>query len=166
VDAVRGTAPSTMTCSAVTTRVAVCPLKCAAGRGAQAQPAATRGRRTIEHLRARPIAAELSANQRVARSRTAAYPLCVLQSVGDGNGSVERCVSCGALAVGPCARRRAPLCGDCCSLIEGGASVWALCFECAGRSSLRQGWLRVLLWLLTPIMALIAAVLLLGWLFR
>src|SRR5689334_20231448 len=38
-----------------------------------------------------------------------------------------RCVHCGRLAVGPCARCDAPVCGDCCVLTDGGARIYAIC---------------------------------------
>jgi hypothetical protein len=51
-----------------------------------------------------------------------------LQHVGDDG--PERCRFCGKEAAGPCASCRAPVCGDCCTLTEGGTSVWAICLEC------------------------------------
>ena len=83
---------------------------------------------------------------------------------GDGN---ARCVHCGALAVGPCARCQSPLCADCCVLTEGGTKTYAICRRCdrsIGRS-LRAGWWTVGTWLLAPILLLISVLLLLGWLF-
>jgi hypothetical protein len=74
-------------------------------------------------------------------------------------------VHCGAVAVGPCARCDHPVCGDCCVLTEGGARVYAICVACdrrAGRS-LRRAWLMVIAWVVGPLLALAAAVLLLAW---
>lgn len=89
-----------------------------------------------------------------------------LQSYDDDGGFV-RCSSCGALAAGPCARCRTPLCGDCCVISEGGATPWALCRACArgGGTSLQRGWLLVLGWIAKPILLLLGAYLLLRWLF-
>jgi hypothetical protein len=84
----------------------------------------------------------------------------------DGPGPAH-CKHCGALAVGPCARCHEPVCGDCCVLTEGGATVWAICLSCdrrAGRS-LSSGWWTVLGWIVGPIVALALLVVLLTWLF-
>lgn len=66
-----------------------------------------------------------------------------LQTAGD---ELTRCVHCGALAAGPCASCRKPVCGDCCTLTEGGVSVWAICLECdrKGGRSLVSPWRGVL----------------------
>jgi hypothetical protein len=85
-----------------------------------------------------------------------------LQHVGDGGGDA-RCTHCQAKAVGPCARCHAPVCGDCCVLTADTAKPWAICLTCdrrAGRS-LRAGWLRVLAWILAPILLLALAITLL-----
>jgi hypothetical protein len=60
--------------------------------------------------------------------------------------------------MGPCARCRDPVCGDCCVLTEGGAKVWAICVTCDGRGgrSLRAGWIAVATWVLAPILGLAA----------
>ena len=81
----------------------------------------------------------------------------------DGGGSPARCIRCGALAVGPCARCREPVCGDCCVLTEGGAKVWAICLSCEDRGgrSLQRGWGTVMLWIAAPILGLAAVVTLL-----
>ncbi len=86
-----------------------------------------------------------------------------LQHVGDDS---ARCVHCGAVAVGPCARCRAPVCGDCCVLTEGGAGTWAICLACdrRGGRSLTRGWVTVIGWIALPIALLLALVVLLGWL--
>jgi hypothetical protein len=85
----------------------------------------------------------------------------------DFGGGYERCVHCGKLAVGPCARCRAPVCGDCCVLTEGGAKTYAICLGCDTRTgrSLQRAWGTVILWLLGPIVLLVAILLVLGWLF-
>jgi hypothetical protein len=89
-----------------------------------------------------------------------------LQSHRDGPADA-RCVSCGALAVGPCARCRNPVCGDCCVLSSGGTTTFAICLACErrGGSSLSAGWYVVLGWFLKPILALLAALVLLYFLF-
>jgi hypothetical protein len=81
-----------------------------------------------------------------------------------GDDGDARCVHCGALAVGPCARCEAPVCGDCCVLTTGGANVYAICLGCNERSGkdLRRGWLTVIGWFVTPILGLAAAVFLLS----
>lgn len=78
----------------------------------------------------------------------------------DGGGGEARCVRCGDLAAGPCARCRAPVCGDCCVLTEGGARAWAICLRCerGGGKSLRGAWAGFLLWLMLPIGLLALAV--------
>ena len=84
------------------------------------------------------------------------------------DGGLERCVHCGALAVGPCAQCHAPVCGDCCVLTEGGSRVYAICVGCERGSgkSLRSAWLTVLGWFAVPIGLLLLAVLLLYGLYR
>jgi hypothetical protein len=59
---------------------------------------------------------------------------------------IARCKVCGALAVGPCRRCYAPLCGDCCVLTKEGVGVYAICRKCAETSglSLRTRWTAVL----------------------
>jgi hypothetical protein len=90
-----------------------------------------------------------------------------LQQYSD-DGTVEHCVHCGALAVGPCARCHAPVCGDCCVLTEGGARTYAVCLDCERRAgrSLRSAWLAVATWLLLPMLALLLAIALLSVLVR
>jgi hypothetical protein len=71
-----------------------------------------------------------------------------LQPIG-GDGPVARCKICEKVAVGPCARCRAPVCGDCCELTEGGATTFAVCLGCAkrGGTTLVPAWLGLLGWL-------------------
>jgi hypothetical protein len=87
-----------------------------------------------------------------------------LMGSGDGGG-FEHCATCGALAAGPCARCRKPLCGDCCVITRHGATPWALCFRCARRGgrSLRSAWLGLVLWLCIPLAALVILLLLGYW---
>jgi hypothetical protein len=89
-----------------------------------------------------------------------------LLSSSDDGGFVH-CAACGALAAGPCARCRKPVCGDCCVLTRGGAQPWAICHACnkSGGASLQSGWITVLGWLLKPILALLALYAVLHWLF-
>ncbi len=86
---------------------------------------------------------------------------------GDDDGFVP-CAGCGALAAGPCARCRKPVCGNCCVLTTGSAQPWAVCLACSnsGGASLSSGWRTVLGWLLKPMLGLIVVYLLLRWLFR
>jgi hypothetical protein len=81
-------------------------------------------------------------------------------------GGDARCALCGALAVGPCARCRAPICGDCCVLTTGGLTTFAICFRCErrGGASLGPGWAQVIGWFMFPIAALLAALIALQWL--
>ncbi len=83
----------------------------------------------------------------------------------DDGPPIARCVRCHAVAAGPCARCREPVCGDCCVLTEGGARVWAVCLACADRggTSLRRAWWRVIGWIAGPILALAALLALLAW---
>ncbi|HEX6276408.1 MAG TPA: hypothetical protein VFZ53_25380 [Polyangiaceae bacterium] len=88
--------------------------------------------------------------------------------LSQGGGPADaRCVSCGALAVGPCARCRNPVCGDCCVLTSGGSTTFAICLACErrGGSSLTSGWYVVLGWFLKPMLALVAALVVLYLLF-
>jgi hypothetical protein len=89
-----------------------------------------------------------------------------LTSGGDDGGFVH-CAGCGALAAGPCARCRKPVCGDCCVLTSGGAQPWAVCHACSKSdgTSLSRGWVTVLGWLLKPMLGLFAVYVLLYWLF-
>jgi len=93
-----------------------------------------------------------------------------LRSVGDGEDGQgpARCAICGDLAVGPCARCKRPVCGDCCKLTEGGVRTWAVCTRCArsGGASLGAGWRTVLVWVLVPPLGLAAIALLVAWLRR
>ncbi len=77
-----------------------------------------------------------------------------------GSGPVARCVRCGAVAAGPCARCHDPVCGDCCVLTEGGHQVFAICLACEDRGgrSLRPGWGKVLRWIGVPIGILLVVV--------
>jgi hypothetical protein len=88
-----------------------------------------------------------------------------LISSGDDGGFVH-CAGCGALAAGPCARCRKPVCGDCCVLTTGGATPWAICHACneSGGASLQRGWGTVLGWFLKPMLALLVAYVVLRWL--
>jgi hypothetical protein len=89
-----------------------------------------------------------------------------LQGWDDGD-SPARCFVCNALAVGPCARCRRPVCGDCCELTAGGAKTYAFCAGCVRRGGLaiRRGWLAVLVWMSAPVL-LAGLVLLVLWLAR
>jgi hypothetical protein len=76
------------------------------------------------------------------------------------DGPVARCKLCGKTAVGPCARCRSPVCGDCCELTEGGATTFAVCLTCVkrGGKSLTGGWLGLVAWLGAIIVGLAAIV--------
>lgn len=89
-----------------------------------------------------------------------------LQHVGD-DGPL-RCRFCARDAVGPCARCRAPVCADCCTLTEGGTRPWAICLDCdrRGGRSLTGAWGAVLVPMLAVLAALAAVVAALEWLSR
>jgi hypothetical protein len=90
-----------------------------------------------------------------------------LRTVGDDG--PERCTFCGAEAAGPCASCQRSVCGDCCTLTEGGAQTWAICLDC-DRSNRKKGrslsgaWRGLGLWLLGILVLLGALVALLEWL--
>ena len=69
-----------------------------------------------------------------------------------------RCKLCTRTAVGPCARCRSPVCGDCCELTEGGATTFALCLTCVkkGGATLAPGYRDLLRWLALIVVGLVA----------
>jgi hypothetical protein len=69
--------------------------------------------------------------------------------------------------VGPCARCRNPVCGDCCVLTTGGHTTFAICLSCErrGGNSLRAGWQHVIVWIMKPILGLLVALVVLYLLF-
>jgi hypothetical protein len=79
--------------------------------------------------------------------------------MSSGDGPVARCKVCGAVATGPCARCRSPVCADCCELTDGGATTFAVCHACVrrGGATLAPGWRGLLGWLALVILALLAA---------
>lgn len=82
-----------------------------------------------------------------------------LQAIGDP--PAARCKLCGTRdAVGPCARCRSSICGDCCELTDGGATTFALCLTCVkrGGSTLAPAWAELLKWLALVIAVLVALV--------
>jgi hypothetical protein len=82
-----------------------------------------------------------------------------LTNVGGGGGGFEHCAVCHALAAGPCARCRKPLCGDCCVIVTHSAQPWAICKACANKgTSLRSAWLSLVTWLMVPLFFLAAMV--------
>lgn len=87
----------------------------------------------------------------------------LIGSGGDGGG-LAHC-ACGALAAGPCARCRVPLCGDCCVITEHGTQPWAICRACERRGgrSLRGAWFELLLWLGAALLGLAVLVGVLAW---
>lgn len=75
----------------------------------------------------------------------------------DGGIPTARCRICQRRdAAGPCARCRAPVCGDCCELTTGGATTFAVCLACVerGGASLRPAWLGLLGWLVMIVVVL------------
>jgi hypothetical protein len=87
-----------------------------------------------------------------------------LQTV-DGDGP-QRCAYCSNEAAGPCASCRKPVCGNCCTLTEGGVKTWAICLECDRKkgSSLTNAWRSFGLFLVAILVLMAAAVALLAWL--
>ncbi len=86
--------------------------------------------------------------------------------MSSGDPPAARCAICGVVAAGPCARCRRMVCGDCCTLSEGGVTTFAVCTRCAriGGSSLRSAYLGLLGWLALLLAGLAAIALLLMWL--
>lgn len=89
-----------------------------------------------------------------------------LRTVG-GDGP-ERCTFCSDEAAGPCASCRRPVCGDCCTLTEGGTKTWAICLDCDRKKgrSLSSAWRGFGLWLVGILVALAGVVAALEWLSR
>jgi hypothetical protein len=58
------------------------------------------------------------------------------------------------------------VCGNCCTLTESSAKVWAICLECDRKKgrSLVGAWVRLLMWLMVPIGVLAVLTALLAWL--
>jgi hypothetical protein len=75
-----------------------------------------------------------------------------------GGAPDARCKLCGKTAVGPCARCRSPVCGDCCELTEGGATTFAVCLTCVrrGGATLAPAWRGLLGWMLLVVIGLVA----------
>ena len=73
-----------------------------------------------------------------------------LQDAGGGGIAPPLCAHCSADAVGPCAGCKRMVCGDCCTLTEGGTRVWAVCLDCDRKKgrSLSGVWRGFGLWLL------------------
>jgi hypothetical protein len=84
----------------------------------------------------------------------------------EGGDGPERCSFCSNEAVGPCASCARPVCGDCCTLTEGGVRTWAICLECDRKKgrSLSGAWGSFGLFLVGILVVLAAAVALMAWL--
>jgi len=82
-----------------------------------------------------------------------------LVSHGDDD-RYERCAFCSGDAAGPCASCARAVCGNCCTLTEGGAKVWAICLECDRKKgrSLSGAWSSFGLWLVIVLVVLGAIV--------
>ena len=91
-----------------------------------------------------------------------------LQDAGGGGPGIERCAFCSADAAGPCASCKRSVCGDCCTLTEGGAQVWAICLDCDRKKgrSLTRAWGGFGTWLIGLLVAMAAVIALLEWLDR
>jgi hypothetical protein len=83
-----------------------------------------------------------------------------------GDDGVERCSFCSHEAAGPCASCRKPVCGDCCTLTEGGMTTFAICLDCDRKKgrSLAGAWGSFAAFLLAILVVLAAVVALLAWL--
>ena len=86
----------------------------------------------------------------------------------EGDSGPPRCAICGDLAVGPCRRCDAMVCGDCCVLTEGGVDVYAICVRCdrKGGRDLGAGWKAIGQPLLVAFLGLVALVALMVFLGR
>lgn len=75
---------------------------------------------------------------------------------------------CGARAAGPCASCHEPVCGNCCTLTEGGSRIWAICLECdrKGGKSLAPAWRGLVFWLLAIVVVMVLIVAALGMIAR
>jgi hypothetical protein len=78
----------------------------------------------------------------------------------------ERCSFCPREAVGPCASCKRLVCGECCTLTEGGVKTWAICLACDRKkgSWLGGAWGSLGLWLIAILALLAALVAALEWL--
>jgi hypothetical protein len=58
------------------------------------------------------------------------------------------------------------VCGECCTLTEGGVKVWAVCLDCdrKGGRSLSRAWGGLVVWLVGLLVILAAVTAALGWL--
>ena len=83
----------------------------------------------------------------------------------DGDGP-QRCSFCSNEAAGPCASCERPVCGNCCTLTEGGVKTWAICLECDRKKgrSLAGAWGSFGLFLVAILVVMAAAVALMAWL--
>ena len=82
-----------------------------------------------------------------------------------GSDGPQRCSFCSNEAVGPCASCDRPVCGDCCTLTEGGVRTWAICLECDRKKgrSLTSAWGSFGLFLGGILVVLAAAVAAMAW---
>lgn len=83
-----------------------------------------------------------------------------------GDDAPARCSFCSANAAGPCATCARPVCGDCCTLTEGGVRTWAVCLECDRKKgrSLTGAWASFLKFIGAILLGLFAVVALMSWL--
>lgn len=82
----------------------------------------------------------------------------------DGD-SFLKCSICGGDAAGPCIKCRQAVCGDCCVLVEGAATQWAVCLRCEKRPDGQVGgWMGLGLFFVKVVLGLLTVILLLAWL--
>ena len=87
------------------------------------------------------------------------------QLATEGGDRPQRCSFCSNEAAGPCASCARAVCGDCCTLTDGGVRTWAICLECDRKKgrSLTSAWGSFGLFLVGILVVLAAAVVALAW---
>jgi hypothetical protein len=82
----------------------------------------------------------------------------------DGD-SFVRCYLCGGDAAGPCMKCRRSVCGNCCVLVQGVATPWAVCTVCEGSDAPKVGgWRGLGLFFGKIVLVLIVLIAFLAWL--
>src|SRR5690606_14332057 len=83
-----------------------------------------------------------------------------LQDASGGGVAPPLCAFCSREAAGPCAGCKRMVCGECCTLTEGGARVWAVCLDCDRKKgrSLGGAWGSFGLWMVGLLVVMALAV--------